>query len=817
MKSLIFFLLLIPGIGAFAQLKISGKVYSAENEPLPGASIIIEGTTIGTVSAVNGFFLLNNLKTGNYSLKVSFIGYQSYSTNVTLTKDVSLEVVLQKTEVMTDEVFVYATRAGSRTPVATSEISKLQIESKNMGQDVPFLLNSTPSFVSSSDAGAGVGYTGFHIRGTDANRINVTINGIPFNEAESHDVYWVDLPDILSSIENIQIQRGVGTSTQGAAAFGATINMQTSALRKNAYAEYSGSAGSFNTLKNTFRTGTGLLNNHFSFDARLSAISSDGFIDRAFSKLNSYYLSGGYYSDNTIVKLITFSGKEKTYQAWNGIPSVRLNSDIEGMKRYEEHGLYSLDETEAMLASNPRTYNLYNYDNQTDNYRQDHYQLLLNQKFGAYIHLNAALHLTHGEGYYEEYKADDQFSEYGLPNVIAGNDTIASSNLVRQKWLDNNFYGGTFSFNYMKENSDFTLGAGWNEYDGQHFGKIIWAQYMGETPKDYEWYRGNGIKTDFNVYAKYNYSFSDKLNLYADLQYRNINHSIDGKDDDLRDLTQDHNYDFFNPKLGIYYQPNNQSKMYLSWAVAHREPNRSNFTDADPKGKQPIFETLNDFEGGYNFQSTSFSAGANIYFMDYKNQLILTGEINDVGSAIMTNVEDSYRAGIEIVAGVKILPTLTWNVNATFSQNKILNFTEYVDTYSSEWEQLTLSTFKLGTTDIAFSPTIIANSIIRYEPVTKLEINLISQYVGKQYIDNSSSEDRKLDAYFVSNLKVSYSIKPEFINEVEFNLLVPNLFNEKYETNGWVWSYIYGGARYKMDGYFPQAGTNFVVGVDIKF
>jgi iron complex outermembrane recepter protein len=813
MKSLVFFLLLVIGTGVFAQSKISGKIYSAENEPLPGASIIIEGTTIGTISDVNGFFLLNNLKTGNYQLKVSFIGYQSYSTNVTLTKDVSLDFVLQKTEIMTDEVFVYATRAGSKTPVATSEISKLQIESKNMGQDVPFLLNSTPSFVSNSDAGAGVGYTGFRIRGTDANRINVTINGIPFNEAESHDVYWVDLPDFLSSIENIQIQRGVGTSTQGAAAFGATINMQTSALRQKAYTEYSGSAGSFNTLKNTFRIGTGLLNNHFSFDARLSAISSDGFIDRAFSKMKSYYLSGGYYSDNTIVKLITFSGKEKTYQAWNGIPSVRLNSDIEGMKRYEEHGLYSHEETEAMLASNPRTYNLYNYANQTDNYGQDHYQLLFNQRFGKFIHLNAALHLTHGEGYYEEYKAEDKFSKYGLPNVIAGNDTIASSNLVRKKWLDNNFYGGTFSFNYMKEKSDFTLGAGWSEYDGQHFGKIIWAQYMGETPKDYEWYRGNGIKTDFNVYAKYNYSISEKLNLFADLQYRNINHSIGGIDDDLRDLTQDHNYDFFNPKLGIFYQPTAKSKAYLSWAVAHREPNRSNFTDADPKGKQPTFETLNDFEGGYNFQSSSFSAGANIYFMDYKDQLILTGEINDVGSAIMTNVDDSYRAGIEIVAGVKILPNLSWDVNATFSQNKIKNFTEYVDNWDS-WGQ---DSIVHGTSDIAFSPNIIANSIIRYAPATNLEINLISQYVDKQFIDNSSSNDRKLDAYFVNNLKASYSIHPSVLKEISFNLLVSNLFNEVYESNAWVYSYIYGGTRYKMDGYFPQAGTNVLVGVDIKF
>jgi iron complex outermembrane receptor protein len=545
----------------------------------------------------------------------------------------------------------------------------------------------------------------------------------------------------------------------------------------------------------------------------LSKISSEGFIDRAASNLKSFFISGGYYSENSILKLNVFSGNEKTYQAWNGIPSVRLNNDIEGMKRYEDHWLYSHEETEAMLASNPRTYNLYTYENETDNYQQDHYQMLFSQKFGNYIHLNAALHFTHGEGFYEQYKAGEDFEDYGINNVITGNDTITSTDLIRQKWLDNNFYGGTFSFNYLKNKSDFILGAGWSEYDGQHFGKVIWAQFMGDTPKDYEWYRGTGLKTDFNVYTKYNYSLNEKLNLYADLQYRNINHSIDGIDDDLRDLTQDHNYDFFNPKLGVFYQPTSQSRAYLSWAVGHREPNRSNFTDADPYGKQPTPETLNDFEGGYNFQSTNLSFGANIYYMVYKNQLILTGEINDVGSAIMVNVDDSYRAGIEIVAGMKILPNLTWDVNSTISQNKILNFTEYVDNWDT-WGQ---EAFELGTTDIAFSPKVIANSNIIYKPVTNLEINLISQYVGKQYIDNSSNEDKKLDAYFVSCLKVSYSIHPVLFREICFNLLVSNLFNEEYESNAWIYSYIYEGTRYKMDGYFPQAGTNFMVGIDVKF
>jgi len=813
MRLLFFMLILLAASAAFAQSKISGKVFTAENEPLPGASVIIDGTTQGTVTDLKGEFSLNNLKNGNYLLKVSFIGYETYSSKIYLSKDLFLNISLQKNEVMTDEVFVYATRAGAKTPVASDEISAVQIANKNLGQDIPYLLGTTPSFVATSDAGAGVGYTGFRVRGTDANRVNVTVNGIPINDAESHGVFWVNMPDFSSSVENIQIQRGVGASTHGAGAFGATINMQTNTLRNQSYASYSGAAGSFNTIKNTFETGTGLINNHFSFDARLSAISSDGFIDRSSSNLKSYYLSGGYYSANTILKLITFSGNEKTYQAWNGIPSVRLNSDTEGMKRYEEHWLYSHEETEAMLAANPRTYNLYSYENETDNYSQNHYQLLFNQKFGNYIHLNAALHLTHGEGFYEQYKAGEDFEDYGMNNVVTGKDTITSTDLIRQKWLDNNFYGGTFSFNYQKESSDFTLGAGWNQYDGQHYGKIIWAQFMGDYAKDYEWYRGAGLKSDFNIYAKYNYSLSEEMNLYIDLQYRNILHSIDGIDDDLRDLTQDHNYDFFNPKLGIFYQPTEKSKAYLSWAVGHREPNRSNFTDADPNGKQPTFETLNDFEAGYGVTTDILTAGANLYFMLYDDQLILTGEINDVGSVIMANVDKSYRAGIELTAGAKILSNLTWEVNATFSQNKILNFTEFVDNWDS-WGQ---EAYELGTTDIAFSPSVIANSIISYEPIRGLDVALISQYVGKQYIDNSSINDRSLDAYFVNNLKISYTVNPTLVKEVRFHLLISNLLNEAYETNAWVYSYIYDGTRYKMDGYFPQAGTNFMIGVDVRF
>jgi iron complex outermembrane receptor protein len=814
MRNAILFIALLITSSSFAQFNISGKVSTSDGQDLPGASIILSDKQSITVSNDKGNYILSNIKAGVHQLRVSFIGYKSNIQTVEISSDLNLDIVLEEEAILTDAVFVYATRAGSTTPVTSSTVDKVQLEKQNLGQDIPYLLNTTPSFVSSSDAGAGIGYTGFRIRGTDANRINVTINGVPVNDAESHGLYWVNMPDFSSSIENIQVQRGVGTSTNGAAAFGATINMQTNTLNKKAYAEYSGATGSFNTIKNTVRIGTGIINDHFSFDARLSKIISDGYIDRASTDLKSFFVSGGYYDTNTIVKLNVFSGKEKTYQAWNGVPSVRLNDDLAGMQQYGDHWLISEKETQEMIDSDSRTYNIYTYENETDNYQQDHFQLLLSHQFSEYINFNTALHYTKGSGYYEQYKEDEDLADYGLEDVVIGSDTITSSTLIRQKWLDNDFYGATFSLTYNKDKSDITLGGGLNKYEGDHFGNIIWAEYASNGEKDYEWYSNKGTKTDFNIYAKYNFSLSDQVNLYADMQYRTIGYSIDGVDDDLSDITQDHNFNFFNPKLGVYFQANENTKAYLSWAVGHREPSRGNFIDANSSDLTPTFETLNDFEAGYNFQNSVLSAGANIYYMLYQDQLILTGKINDVGDPIMTNVDDSYRLGIELIAGAKILSNLNWEGNATISQNKISNYTEYVDNWDEWGEQ---EETDLGETNIAFSPSLIANSQFNYEPIENLILSLISQYVSDQYIDNSSSDDRKLDAYFVNNINASYTFNPGIFSEVEIHLLINNILNEEYETNAWVYSYILGGERYKMDGYFPQAGTNFMIGLNIKF
>ncbi len=797
----------------FAQFTLKGTVKTETGERLVGANLMISNGFNGTTTDVNGAFQFKNLKAGVYQLTVSFIGYEKQNQEVKLTGDLTLDVVLKDDHILAEEVLVSATRVKEKTPVAFTTVEKSEIRNNNMGQDIPYLLGLTPSFVTTSDAGTGVGYTNFRIRGTDLNRINVTVNGIPMNDAESHGTWWVDIPDLASSTDNIQVQRGVGTSTNGAAAFGATINLQTTTINKDAFAEYSTSAGSFGTVKNSVGVGTGLIKGKFTFDARLSKVSSDGFIDRASSDLKSFFVSGGYFTDKTILKLNVFSGLEDTYQAWNGVPSVRLNNDLAGMQRYADHYLYSQKQVDEMISSNNRTYNLYTYPNQVDYYQQDHYQLLYSHQFSPEFSLNASGFYTKGNGYYEEYKDNQKLADYLITPPVVGEETIKKSDLIRRKWLGNDFYGMTFSVNRKQGTSDFTFGGGYNVYDGNHFGQVIWARNAGDSEINHEWYRGNGLKKDFNLYAKYNYELTENLNLFADFQYRKIDYSITGLDDDLRDLTQKHNFEFFNPKVGLYYQLSEKQNLYINFARANREPNRDNYVDADPKGKQPTFETLNDFELGYKYNTSRLALGVNAYFMSYQNQLILTGEINDVGAPIMTNVDNSYRAGLELMAGVKLTTKLKWDVNLTLSKNKIKDFTDYVD----DWDNGGQIATKLGTTDLAFSPEIIANSQLSWIAAKGLNISLQSYSVSKQYIDNTSSNGRKLNGYLLNNLKFIYRVPQKFAKEFNLHLMVNNLFDTQYENNAWVYSYVYEGRRWAMDGYFPQAGINFMAGLDIKF
>ncbi len=812
MKKLILLLLMQFGvIVSFPQVTLKGIVTGEDNKPLPGANVVLMNTYYGQTTGADGSFVFDHLRRGNYILAVSFIGYDRKEIGINAEKSVEMTVQLTPKIIFTEEVLVRATRAQGKMPVAYTDIGSDKLQSRNMGQDIPYLLALTPSFVATSDAGTGIGYTGFRIRGTDLNRINVTMNGIPLNDAESHSTFFVDFPDLVSSAENVQVQRGAGTSVNGGAAFGASINLQTLALNRLPYAGVHSSAGSFNTFKNTLSLGTGLIGQKFTFDARLSGITSDGFIDRAWSNLKSYFVSAGYYSAGTVLKANIFTGWEETYQAWNGVPSVRLKNDLAGMQLYEEHGLLSSKETAEMIASGNRTYNLYTYKNQVDHYQQDHYQFYFSHRFTPDLNLNIALHYTYGRGYYEEFKAGQKFGNYGLAKPVINGSEISRTDLVRRKWLDNDYYGAVFSLNYLKNKMDFSWGGGWNKYDGRHFGKLIWGQYLGNIDPDYEWYRNKGIKKDFNTYARLSYELISGFNLFADIQYRFISYRIEGIDDDLRQLDQQHLYNFFNPKTGVYYHINSSQNFYLSFARTHREPNRDNFVDTPPGGIPPDYETLNDLEAGWNVLSAGYNTGICLYRMKYHDQLALTGQINDVGAPVMINVDKSYRMGIELSWGIRLASDLIWDANITLSHNKIIDFTEYVD----DWDTGGQKSFNLGNTDLVFSPCVTGNSQLEWSP-GKFSINLISTYIGKQFIDNTSSTDRILDAYFINSIKAGCTFSNSFFKEMKVNVMVNNLLNARYESNAWVYSYFLGGTRYKMDGYFPQAGINFMVGIDIK-
>lgn len=770
-----------------AQFSISGKITDAESgKTLSGTTISLENTTRGTTTNSQGFYQLKNLKSGAYVLKISYLGFTKITKAVDLQKDETFDFSLQKSTFEADEVVVNATRANANSAMAFSNIGKEYLQKQNLGQDIPQLLNFTPSLVTTSDAGAGVGYTGIRIRGTDASRINVTINGIPINDSESQGTYWVNMPDLASSTNSIQIQRGVGTSTNGAGAFGATVNISTNEFRKDPYAEINNSIGSFKTRKSTILVGSGLLNGKFTVDARLSKLVSDGYIDRASSDLKSFYLSGAYFGKKSLVRLNVFSGKEKTYQSWYGL-------------------------SEDQLLTN-RTANFYTYPNQTDNYQQDHYQLLSSHVLASNWTLNLNLHYTKGAGYYEEYKEADKFSNYGLPNIINGTETIKKTDLIRRKWLDNNFYGTTFSLDYQGNSKiSATIGGAYNQYDGNHFGEIIWAKYAQNIPLGQRWYENNSIKKDFNLYGKLNYALSEKLNAFADLQVRTVNYNMKGTANKLQDITQQVNYSFFNPKFGLTYQLNNTSTVFGSYSIGNKEPSRQDFVDNAPK--YPQAETLNDWEVGYKTQLSKVALSVNGYMMNYKNQLVLTGKVNDVGEAIRVNVPESYRMGIEIEASVQVAKTLKINANATFSNNKIKNFTETVPNYDGDADGIN----QFAETNIAFSPSTIMGSQILFTPLKNLEFGFLSKYVGKQYLDNTTNDKRKLNAYFTNDFRAIYTVKGKLLKEVNFSLLVNNLFNTLYESNGYSYSYMYDKQIVTENYYYPQAGTNVMCGVNLKF
>ena len=795
-----------------AQFSITGTVVDTNSVPLTGAAIKILNTSSGVHSDFLGHYFIEDIPSGNYQIQASFIGYETQTREVKgLSKDISIYFEMKEHDLELAEIMVEATRAKENMPVAQTNISYADIEKNNLGQDLPFLLQNEVSMISTSDAGAGIGYTGFRLRGSDATRINVTVNGIPINDSESQGVYWVNMPDFASSTENIQIQRGVGTSTNGAGAFGGSVKLQTDELKEDAYAEISTSYGSFNTQKYSAKLGTGLINDHWAFDGRASFIGSDAYIDRASSNLSSYYLSGGYYSDKTVFKAVHFSGREKTYQSWWGTPQSVVDGDTTAMQTHAMNNWLDSAQT-ANLLNSGRTYNYYEYDNEVDNYGQDHFQLHFSHVISDHLKANFALHYTHGAGYYEQYRKGDSFSEYALPNVIVGSDTITSTDLIRRRWLDNDFYGLTYNFFYDKEKLNLTLGGAYNIYEGDHFGEVIWTQYASTSSIRDRYYDNKGEKTDINIFFKSEYKLNDKLTSFIDFQVRSVDYATAGIDNDLKTLAIDTSFIFFNPKAGLSYKLNDEMRVFASVAVANREPVRNDFID-NPSDDQPSNENLIDYEFGIDRKGKKTTLQANLYYMNYKDQLILTGELNDVGSPVRMNVDKSYRAGVELMAGVVLSNKLRLKMNATLSQNKIADFTEVIYDYTNGYEVVEN---KYTNTDIAFSPNIISAAGLEYAPGESLSLLLQTKYVGQQFLDNTSNNNRAISAYQTLDARISYTIFPKSIKELNLNFMANNILNSLYSSNGYTYSYIYG-AMVTENFYYPQAGTNFLCGLTLKF
>lgn len=682
-------------------------------------------------------------------------------------------------------VEIRAIRAGENSPFTKTNISKATLEKINTGVDIPFLLNQTPSVVVNADAGNGVGYTGIRIRGTDASRINITLNGIPFNDPESQGTFFVNLPDFNSSVGSVQIQRGVGTSSNGTGAFGASINFSSNEKNENSYLEFNNSAGSFNTWKNTLKAGTGIIGKHFITDFRISRINSDGFIDRASSKLKSLYFSTAWFNKKSSLRFNVFTGNEKTYQAWYGISESDLKA---GNRKINYAGTKKTGEP---------------YDNETDNYKQNHYQLFFNHQFNNKINFNTALFYIKGKGYYEQYKANEDYADYGLPYP---NNTITTSDLVRQLWLDNDYYGNIFSFNYKNKITDITLGGSVNRYEGLHFGKVIWAEKGLTAIKN--WYNLNANKNDFTVYLKEQIHFATNWHLFYDFQYRKVNYTINGFRNNPA-LVIDNHFNFFNPKTGISYAKKNW-KGYFSYAVAHKEPNRDDF-EAELY-QQPKSESLYDWEAGAELVKLKWNVSATFYYMKYKDQLVLTGKINDVGAYTRTNIPKSYRAGIEILGSFKFNSWFNATANIAISKNKVLNFTEFIDDYDNGGQK----TKTYSTSDIALSPTVVAGGSLNFIPCKNLEISLPFKNVSRQYLDNTSDKNRMLNRFFVQDFRTIYSYANKKKSKIDFILQVNNLFGKRYEPNGYTFSYIYGGEQTTENYYFPMAGRNFMVSVNLK-
>ena len=779
MKKITIFLFLFVSVLTNAQkVTVSGKIVNKNQEVLAGATVLVKETNQGISTDLDGNFTFK-LNKGPFTIKVSFIGFKTIEKNVYVDKDKAFTIVLYEDDNVLDEVLVSAVRATSSIPVTYSNLSKKELAKRNLGQDIPVLLNYLPSVISSSDAGAGVGYTYLNVRGSNSERINVTINGIPYNDPESHGTFWVNLGDFASSTENLQLQRGVGTSTNGSGAFGASLNILTDAVSEHAGGEISNSFGSYGTRKHTVKFTTGKINEHLEVSGRFSNIHSDGYVDRAFTNLKSYFLQASYQDENTLIKAVSFGGAERTYQAWYGLDPQQLEED--------------------------RRQNPYTYENEVDDYKQNHYQLHWNEQLNSHWSTNLGLNYTKGAGFFEQYKAEE--------NADALNNLIEDgSDVIVRRWLDNNFYVLNFNANYKDEKLNFISGISYSKYTGDHFGEVIWGSNLasGVSFGD-RYYFSDAKKTDMSIFSKATYEINEKVSTYLDLQGRFVSYKTAGLTSNRNPLDVDAKFNFFNPKAGFIYKIAAQNSVYLSYARANREANRNDFENGVSSP-----EILDDIELGWRYKSDQIQLNTNIYFMSYKNQLVLTGAIDDVGAPIRATSGKSYRLGLEIDADVKLNDQFSIKPNAAFSTNKNEDFTAPING----------NLINLGNTPLSFSPNVIVGNMLVYQPIKNLQISFLSKYVGKQFMSNLNSNVSKLDvldSYFTSDLNFVYEIATKKVfDAIIISGLINNIFNTEYVDRGYYYTYDYpdgNGNTITGDGagYYPQATRNFLVGVTLQF
>lgn len=782
-------------IASSGQTVFTGTVTDEANAPLAGANVVVgQDQAFGGTTDAAGAFSISGVRLGAHRVRVTYVGYEAIDTTIMIGDGANV-FRMRAQYLLIRAAEVTALRAGDRTPFAKTTLTREAIDRMNTGVDLPYLLEQQPGVVATSDGGTGIGYTYMRIRGSDATRTNITVNGVPFNDPESQGAFLVNMPDLATSAEDIEVQRGVGTSTNGPAAFGASVNVRTTSVKKDPWALIGLSGGSYNTQRYSVSAGTGLIDRRFSLDARLSSITTDGYVDRATADLKSYFLQGAWVGEKRSLRLITFRGKEVTYQAWGGVPRTVIDTN--------------------------RTYNGYTYENEVDNYDQAHYQLLFDQKLCA----NATLHLTlfrvNGAGYFEQFRADDDLSTYGIDPAVINGDTITTSDIIRRRWLDNTLTGVNLNTEIAVAAHRLVIGGSYSRYEGDHFGEVIWARYAGASDIRDRYYGDDATKTDANAFAKLTYAFTSRMQAFGDAQVRQVEYSYLGYNSDFASAQQVMRYSFFNPKAGVQYHLRDGARAFASVAVGNREPNREDLQQTTPESR-PRAERLIDCELGYARRTGRWNLGLNLYYMDYTDQLVLTGALNDVGAALRTNVKDSYRAGAELSLALQLGKRLVWRANAAFSRNRLRDFTEHVDAYDADFNWLGQQAVAYAESDLPYSPTVVAGSELVFRAWEKAgkgqaDLSLVTKYVSEQYLDFTASTDRMLDAFVVNDVRANITLWAKGTRGIDVNLTVRNIFSELYESNGWVYSYVYDGTRTQDVGLYPQAPVNVMVGVAVRF